>query len=138
MNREIKFRAWHSGMKRIVPCEELTTDQLSLLANGYFANVHPGSERLTEIFPHDQMMPMQYTGLRDKNGVEIYEGDILEERLVLNGPNGEDVINIIPVEWGSWCYVVRHGETYAPALDSIRARSVMTVIGNIYENPDLI
>lgn len=67
----------------------------------------------------------QWTGLTDRHGVEIYEGDIVLF---------EDTL--FSVEWnvnGSWCYM-RHPK---PFLTQIRYWE-SEVIGNIYENPELI
>ena len=58
--REIKFRAWANDEKRIVLWEALMTHSLLQLST---------DKRLTL---------MQYTGLKDKNGVEIYEGDLVK------------------------------------------------------------
>jgi len=84
---------------------------------------------------------MQYTGLKDKNGVEIYEGDLLETDM------NKKVFEIVFLNY-SWCATsVRTksnwnlNETYSLSdyLRNLKKGSAnFEVIGNIYQNPELI
>jgi uncharacterized phage protein (TIGR01671 family) len=127
MNREIKFRAWDKESK--VMCGLFndsypwSIDHTVLTLD--IAHVHEDSDI-------DDFILMQFTGLLDIKGFEIYEGDILS--IGLSGQdekwNSQKV-----VEWdkkwsgfGPLCYLNYHG-------DSDR---YCTVIGNIYESPELL
>ena len=97
MNREIKFRAW---------------DEANGMINWEIADKKDGR------------FLMQFTGLKDKNGKKIYEGDVIQLYDQAQGhKNGRDV-----VELESFLIM-----KYQRSLES---RSI-EVIGNIYENPEL-
>lgn len=88
-------------------------------------------------FTWDEVDIMQSTGLNDINGVEIYEGDCLS--LIHFGENAEFKGEVVYSE-GSFCMTVRlKGRQYKIPLHEIaNSDSVIKVIGNIYENKELL
>jgi len=115
MNREIKFRAWNLGDKRMV---EFDLEDLMY-----------GTHKL-ETVDLKYWTVMQYTGLKDKNGKEIYEGDIIFDE------DGEYSKTCI-IDWN-----YESGGFFGKALEDDDTYSMVEidgeVIGNIYENADLI
>lgn len=104
MNRVIKFRAWDRHIKRM----DYNLDMLTLVEMREMDNL------------------MQFTGLTDKNGKEIYEGDIVEENEYWSDKTpvvwNDNIAGWKCKDWGSLA-------EYADRVE---------VIGNIYQNGDLL
>ena len=117
-------------MKRIFSAEELAADQLTLLTTGQFINVSGERPQDSIIYPLTTMVPMQFTGLHDKNEKEIYEGDIWRGE-PMDGDYGKEIAG--PVEFNAPKFGVR---TWAGVIDVWF--HLGEVIGNIYDDPELL
>ena len=113
MNREIKFRVWN-GIK---VCKVISIDfNYDFYEDGH-SHIHDITNETTFL---------QYTGLKDKNGVEIYERDIVTSDYGLGNNN----LNID-------CEIVEWEDFYNYKANGMISENI-EVIGNIYENPELL
>lgn len=122
MSREIKFRAWNKINK------ELESDPIIDGENGKMMAFSVLDAQFARHYRDDEVEIMQYTGLKDKNGKEIYEGDIIKGWKDSHWHDGKDRV-LKEVEWID--------ELGGFNIIQIEMREC-EVIGNIYENPELL
>ncbi len=117
-----KYRAWTG--KEMISARQMGEDQLTLSVDGRgFINVNSANARLSEFYTH--MVPLRYTGLNDRNGVEIYAMDKVRSTAKPY---------IICRVW----YSVNHGAWFAGSTRfTKRYADNCEVIGNSYQNPEL-
>ena len=135
--RAIKFRAWNRELGEMWVGGYVQFDT----GNVWFENEDGDQFEYTQ----DKFPLMQYTGLRDKNGNEIYEGDILEYHDYMWNFKA-DQIHIGVVRWQDWHGAfdcerrMIDGKEVKPehGLPGIQFKFQAKVIGNIYENPHLL
>lgn len=144
MNREILFRGQPTGkggiwMVGIGAYKTRTAEHLILDAKGTSVEV---------------VRLCQYTGLKDKNGKKIFEGDILkfivsdgtiryfavewaaEDRILR--PLSDFVPDGNPIRISGWCFNWRGYRLYPSVIDGVPDNEVMEIVGNIYDNPGLM
>ena len=153
--RTIKFRAWCEGKHENMTFTEAHMDYEVTIKNGMYADVESGWD-IHGTYPTIPIM--QFTGLKDKNGTEIYEGDIVEAWSA--GSKG-----IFQVKWrqeGSPCWLLypnfqerqhwsihatehKVGKQFISVDGKITTTDLdgfyddgLTVIGNIHQNPELL
>ena len=131
--REIKFRAWDTSRKKMWSAEQMGADELTLNPDGRgFVNVSSASQRLSQYMSH--MIPLQFTGLKDRNGREIYEGDIVRTTSIMD----EVIFGDVVWDEDGFQYAVDIGCELMEFHNIIHTEKTVEVIGNIYENPELL
>lgn len=126
---DIRVRGWHTTQKKMYSAEQMAEDQLTLLPTGEFINVSGVSTRLSTIYPKDKFIPLLWTGCRDCKGAEIYDGDIVKEAEIGFGVFS---VELLPTRL---TLVHKGGGRYSSSEKDLRK---MEVIGNVYENPELL
>lgn len=129
--REIKFRVWDKDLKTMHVCGEDIHDSINFdeKNRAYYYNLQNGCGGYPEGSENEdnEYIMMQYTGLKDRSGKEIYEGDIL----------------FIP-QWQAWYKVVFEDGMYKCSgstkfsLATTQGEISCEVVGNIYENTELL
>ena len=129
--REIKFRAWHKGQK----------EMFTLLYLTFSGRIGVWNHEETEIdfvseYPYLELM--QFTGLHDNNGNPIYEGDLLS--IPFNVSIREEIHKVFYYQDGfvSSSILFNNDETASKNSLTWIIKRGGEVIGNIYENPELL
>jgi uncharacterized phage protein (TIGR01671 family) len=141
--REIKFRAWNKSIKQMGSALPLRTwtDDIAVSPRKYWNDI-------------DNIILMQYTGLKDKNGKEIYEGDIIsiigfksrDKSQIGFITNGIDVVKYGWYNKDTGFFLVsknkikKYDNSIGHCIDHINEKysEDFEVIGNIYENKELL
>ncbi len=114
--REIKFRVWDTFHKQYV----------SLQDSALFGNIAPRGNEL-KVICNTELILEQFTGLHDKNGKEIYEGDVVRDE---DGDTGQVYYNL---DYGYLAIRSIEEEPCEKNLYHLNHTCNLEVIGNIHE-----
>lgn len=117
-----KFRAWLKNDKEIIDVDEI---------HWFDGELDIIGDYITFVRKADEIELMQSTGLKDKNGKEIFEGDILKSN---------KYITSVFYERGAYCVKFSRtpNTTVTMNVISFIEKYKTKIIGNIYENPELL
>ena len=141
-SKHIKFRAWDKITKQIFEVKQIDFNAIERNVYGIitYKSFLGGVNESLSFRSFDNVELMQYTGLKDKKGFEIYEGDILKDNRGYIGNVGYNSlyarfeIKVIKTPAGAEWQI---GDDFS--LDELNiANSEYKIIGNIYENSELL
>lgn len=124
-----KFRAWLKGDKEMVDVDEIAF-RTNWIRVFYELNYY--------WFKFDDVKLMQSTGLFDKNGREIFEGDVVQyQNTKVPSADSKGIVKYFD-NWAMFGIDVEYNEPRALFFNGLADHISLEVVGNIYENPELL
>lgn len=117
--KEIKFRAWDKELNRM--CDVIQLGTKDIIVN------YIEEDEISGYLPIDRFEVLQYTGIKDKNGTEIYDKDIVE--YIEDG-----IYEVYQHDSGAW---MAGGNVIWEEINEV-GLNPYKVMGNIYDNPELL
>jgi len=133
--REIKFRIWIEEFKKMIYPGSSEWPDIYLHGNGKLYELNDHHIEMRKVLGR---IALEFTGLKDKNGKEIYEGDIvMGDEYILGIIKYED--NVKCMDAGRFMIRNKDGYSIEDEPDTLEeSDKELEVIGNIYENPELL
>ena len=125
--RNIKFRVWDT--------EENKFREMGFMINQYGSLMQYGEFEKMKKISKDRYKIMQYTGLKDKEGKEIYEGDIVKFKTMI----GSEQTGVVVLHQGEYCAEIKrkNHSSYYRLYEFYEDNENIKIVGNKYENPEL-
>ena len=127
--KELKFRAWIKAQEKMVEVASIDFKEKTIIYEDKKAKPYVADLSQVEL--------LQYTGVKDSKGNEIFEGDILKCEEYFGGDDETDSTNLLEVKFEDnkfWVDLIG----YVGGYDLVELCGDFEVIGNIYENGELL
>lgn len=125
----VKFRAWHKTWEEMGKVKRIRFDDDGNVTTVLFVGINAKI---------DEIKLMQSTGLKDKNGKEIFEGDIITNGISVVDVKNHQTLGFYTVVNGEECFFGSNTSIKDFENDVEEFSSTTKIIGNIYENPELL
>ena len=127
-----KFRAWIKEENEMWPVHAIVYDNKTVWVE------EPDDEDPSGLLEFDDVILMQSTGLKDKNGKEIFEGDVVQyQNTKVPSADSKGVIRYFD-NWAMFGIDIEHNEPRALFFNGLADHISLDVVGNTYENPELL
>ncbi|MCQ54847.1 hypothetical protein DUD49_00185 [Listeria monocytogenes] len=132
--REIEYRAFVKKDKKVLPVTDLCFNETEAVGVSGCGNAK--CTLCVDWYSFDDVVLMQYTGLKDKNGNKIFEGDIVRN---INGEYSYiGIVNKDRYTFYIKGVAPKDNYDFADVSDTVTGKSSLIVIGSIHENPELL